>query len=107
MSISISLYISFYLSKSAPHRFSIQLSETSSLSALCQFEKTDVGATLMGSTIRVDESGGLLSVKDAITVIEACNPKSAQMKMLKLMKDNVISEGGNTGFEKFKIGTYM
>jgi hypothetical protein len=30
------------------------MSETSSLSALCQFEKTDVGATLMGSTIRVD-----------------------------------------------------
>ena len=83
------------------------MSETSSVSALCDFKKSDVGASLMGRPIRFDEASGLLSVKDLIEVIEACNPKSAQMKMLKLMKDNVISEGGNTGFEKFKIGTYM
>jgi hypothetical protein len=52
------------------------MSETSSLSALCQFEKTGVGATLMGRPIRFDEASGLLSVKDVIEVIKrkAYNP---------------------------------
>jgi len=80
---------------------------SSSLSSLCNFVRTDVGATLMGKTIRVDESGVLLSVKDAITVIEGITSKAGQSKMQRLIKDNVISEGTTAGFKKFKIGTYM
>jgi len=38
--------------------------------ALCDFKKTDVGATLFGKQIRVDDAGEFLSVKDAIEVIE-------------------------------------
>jgi hypothetical protein len=75
-----------------------------SLSSLCGFVKTDVGATLMGSTIRVDESGGLLSVKDAIAVIEGTSLEAAQQKLYRLIRDNVVCEGANTGFEKFKSG---
>ena len=83
---------------------------STSIAALCEFKKSSSavsGATLFDRPIRFDGATGLISVKDFIEVIEGINPKSAQMKMLKLMKDNVISEGGNTGFEKFKIGTYM
>jgi hypothetical protein len=80
---------------------------SSSLSSLCNFVRTDVGATLMGKTIRIDESGVLLSVKDAITVIEGITPKAGQKRMQKLIKDNIISEGTTAGFKKFKIGTYM
>ena len=83
------------------------MSETGSLSLLCNFVKTDVGATLMGKQIRVDETGALLSVQDAIAVIEGITSKAGQSKMQRLMKDNVISEGTTTGFKKFKIGTYM
>jgi hypothetical protein len=102
--ISISLYISFYLSKSTPYRFSIQMSETGSLSALCEFKKSDVGATLMGRSIRFDEASGLLSVKDVIEVIEDISPEAAKQKLYRFIKDNVISEGTDTGFEKFKSG---
>ncbi len=61
----------------------------------------------MGKQIRVDETGALLSVQDAIAVIEGITSKAGQSKMQRLMKDNVISEGTTTGFKKFKIGTYM
>jgi len=90
-------------------QISIQImsENSSSLSSLCNFVRTDVGATLMGKTIRVDESGVLLSVKDAITVIEGITSKAGQSKMQRLIKDNVISEGTTAGFKKFKIGTYM
>ena len=80
------------------------MSETGSLSALCQFEKTDVGATLMGRSVRFDETSGLLSVKDVIEVIEDISPEAAKQKLYRFIKDNVISEGANTGFEKFKSG---
>jgi hypothetical protein len=80
------------------------MSETSSLSALCQFEKTGVCATLMGRSIRFDETSGLLSVKDAIEVIEGINPEAAKKKLQRLIKDNVVSEGTNTGFGIFESG---
>ena len=46
---------------------------SSSLSSLCNFVRTDVGATLMGKTIRIDESGVLLSVQDAKNAVNAPN----------------------------------
>jgi hypothetical protein len=83
------------------------MSETGSLSALCEFKKSDVGATLMGRSIRFDEASGLLSVKDVIEVIEGISPEAAKRKMQRFIENNTISEGAITGFEKFKIGTYM
>ena len=74
--------------------------------ALCEFEKTDVGATLFGKQIRVDDTGELLSVKDAIEVIEGCSSKAATMKMKKLINDGKISEATNPDFEYFKDGRY-
>jgi hypothetical protein len=56
------------------------------MAAICQFEKTDVGARFMGKTIRVDETGELVSVKDAIVAIEGCTTKAAQMKIQKTRK---------------------
>jgi hypothetical protein len=47
-----------------------EFATTDSMAVLCQFEKTDVGATLMGRAIRVDDTGEFLSVKDAIVAIE-------------------------------------
>ena len=83
------------------------MSETSSLSALCQFEKTGVGATLMGRPIRFDEASGLLSVKDVIEVIEGVQPDAARKAQQRLIDDDIISEGTNTGFAKFKIGKHQ
>jgi hypothetical protein len=82
------------------------MSETSSLSALCQFAKTGVCATLMGRSIRFDEISGLLSVKDAIEVIEGISPEAAKRKMQRFIENNIISEGANTGFGIFKSGQY-
>ena len=82
------------------------MSETSSLSALCDFKKSDVGASLMGRPIRFDEASGLLSVKDAIEVIEGISPEAAKRKMQRFIINNTISEGANTGFEIFKSGQY-
>jgi hypothetical protein len=81
-----------------------EFATTDSMAALCQFEKSDVGATLMGRSIRFDEASGLLSVKDVIEVIEDISPEAAKQKLYRFIKDNVISEGANTGFEKFKSG---
>jgi len=78
-------------------------SDASALRALCDFEKTDVGATLMGKQIRVDNTGELLSVKDAMMVIEGCSAAAAQMKMLRLLNDGKISEGANSNFTYFKL----
>ena len=84
------------------------MGESSSISVLCEFVTTDDGATLMGSSIRFDETGGLLSVQDAIAVIETISSHAAKQKMHKLIKENVVSEGTTTGFEKFKSdGKYM
>ena len=80
------------------------MSETGSLSALCEFKKSDVGATLMGRSIRFDEASGLLSVKDVIEVIEDTSPEAAQKKLYRLIDDNVVSEGTIAEFKKFKSG---
>jgi len=61
----------------------------------------------MGRSIRFDEASGLLSVKDVIEVIEGISPEAAKRKMQRFIENNTISEGANTCFEKFKIGTYM
>jgi hypothetical protein len=82
------------------------MSETSSLSALCQFEKTDVGATLMGTKIRVDDTGEFLSVKDAIMVIEGCTSNAAKLRMNKLINDKIISEATNPDFRIIMDGSY-
>jgi len=81
-------------------------SDASALKALCDFEKTDVGTTLFGNQIRVDDTGELLSVKDAIEVIEGCSSKAATMKMQKLINDGKISEATNPDIEYFKDGSY-
>jgi len=78
------------------------MGETGSLSALCQFEKSDVGATLMGTKIRVDDTGEFLSVKDAIMVIEGCTSNAAKLRMNKLINDKIISEATNLDFIYFK-----
>jgi len=80
-------------------------SDASALKALCDFEKTDVGATLMGKQIRVDESGEFLSVSDAIAAIEGCTSNAAKLRMNKLVNDENISEGANSEFKKFKYDT--
>jgi hypothetical protein len=82
------------------------MSETGSLSALCRFEKTDVGATLMGTEIRVDDTGEFLSVKDAIMVIEGCTSNAAKLRMNKLINDDIISEATNPDFRIFMDGSY-
>lgn len=71
-------------------------------SALCEFQKTETGATLMGRQIRVDETGHLLSVKDAISAIEGTSSNAAHKKYQRLIDANVIVEGTSTGFEKFR-----
>ncbi|MFB1018984.1 MAG: hypothetical protein QMC37_01920, partial [Flavobacteriales bacterium] len=76
------------------------------MAAICQFEKTDVGARFMGKTIRVDETGELVSVKDAIVAIEGCTTKAAQMKIQKLIADGKISEDTNPDFKYFMDGSY-
>jgi len=80
--------------------------DASALRALCEFEKTDVGATLMGTQIRVDETGEFLSVKDAIAAIEGGSSKAATMKMQKLINNGKISEATNPDIEYFKDGSY-
>ena len=77
-------------------------SDASALKALCDFEKTDVGATLMGKQIRVDETGEFLSVKDAIMVIEDDSSGAAKIKMNRLINIGKISEGTNINFKYFK-----
>ena len=76
------------------------------MAVLCQFEKTDVGATLMGRAIRVDDIGEYLSIKDAIVAIEGCTTKAAQMKIQKLIADDIISEATNPDFKYFMDGSY-
>lgn len=75
------------------------MSENVSLSALCRYEKTDVGPTLMGKTIRVDDTGEFFSVKDTIAAIEGIDSAAAKQSMRRL-----ISKGANTGFKPFKKG---
>jgi hypothetical protein len=81
-------------------------SDVSALRALCEFEKTDVGATLMGKQIRVDESGEFISVSDAIAAIEGCTSNAAKLRMNKLVNDENMSEGANSELKKFKYDTY-
>ena len=82
------------------------MSETGSLSALCDFVKTDVGATLMGTNIRIDDTGEFLSVKDAIMVIEGCTSNAAKLRMNKLINDDIISEATNPDFRIIMDGSY-
>jgi len=76
-----------------------------SMSALCEFKANEVGATLMGHTIRIDETGQFLSVKDAIEIIEGCTSNAAMLRMKKLVNDEIISEATNPNFKYFKYDT--
>ena len=83
-----------------------EFATTDSMAVLCQFEKTDVGATLMGRAIRVDDTGKYLSIKDAIMAIEGCTSTAAKFRLIKLLNDNVISEATNPDFRIFMDGSY-
>jgi hypothetical protein len=63
--------------------------------------------TVNGHSVRCDETGSLLSIKDIVQAIEGCNPAAAQKKVDKLTTECHITEGANTEFKRFKNVTYM
>lgn len=60
---------------------------------------------MMGKSIRVDDTGAFLSVKDAIAAIEGVDSAAATQSMRRLIRDKVISKGATTGFKTFKKGS--
>lgn len=78
------------------------------IAALCEFQviNSDGRATLFGERIRYDEATGLISVKDAIMIIEGEGITSAAaIKRIKCYKDEkyiVVSEDAATGYANFK-----
>ena len=81
------------------------------IAALCEFKilGSDGRATLFGERIRYDEPTGLMSVKDAVMIIEGLLPDTARKKSKSLEKEKyiVVSEDATTGYAYFVDKDYQ
>ena len=73
-----------------------------SLTDLLDLKSGGDQTSVLGTTVRSNAAGNLVSVKDLICATVKCSANAAQKKINKLTANGHITEGANSEFEYFK-----